>query len=879
MAGFGGAVKLTGESEYRKALNQINATLKQTSADLKLVTTQYDTNDKSMFALNQQMDAYNKKLDAQKALVKTLSDELKTMNNQQAESKAKHEALVKSLDAESEKLKEIEKTSGKTSDEYKEQAKVVSDLATEVNKSSKTLDSNEEAINKVQLALTKATTELRSTEKSAKGMDEELKAASDDSNDLSKEVKKAGDEAEKAGNGGFTVFKGVLADLTSSAIKSAISGLASLGKAAVDLGKSAISSYADYEQLVGGVETLFGAGGLSLQEYADSVGQTADEAKAKYEELQKAEDIVMRNSQDAYKNVGMSANEYMETVTAFSAALVNSLGGDTVAAANAADIALQDISDNANKMGTDIGSVTAAFQGLAKGQYQLLDNLKLGYGGSQAELERLLADAEKFSGVKYNIKNLNDVYSAIHVIQQEMGITGTTANEAASTIAGSTSMMKASWQNLLTGIADDGADFEGLVNNFVNSVLTVGDNILPRVEVVINGVSNLATQLLTKLLPQILNKIPSLISNVLPQLLTATKSVLESVLAVLPQVLPVLTKLLNDSVKLIISMLPEFVSSGIDILLALIDGITETIPQLIEMLPTIIEDTVNTLLSKLPDIIKTGMALLRGIVDGILKALPELIKMLPTIINDTCQTLIDNLPEVLSTGMDILFALIDGIIEALPDLVEMVPTIIYKVTQTLAENWPKIQEKGRELISKLLDGIGEKFHKLTEKAKEIKDTIVNKAEEIPGKLKEVGYKLVSGIWDGISGSANWLAQKVKGFCDGIVNDIKDFFSIFSPSHLMRDEIGKQLALGIGVGFSDEMDDVSKQMEDAVPTSFDTSVDLNTDVSGVGSMYGGVVPYSELVRAFREALEGVDVELDDVKVGKFVTKTVTAAIYT
>ena len=391
------------------------------------------------------------------------------MSAEQEKNKAKHDALVNSYNEESAKLSKIAQECGTTSEEYKNQAQVVTDLSLEVAKSSKTLGQNETQMSKMRTELTNATTEMTKTENEINSLDSELKDSADDSKEFGKEIKTAGDNAEKAGNGGFTVLKGVLADLGASAIKAAVSGLKQVGGALVNLGKQAISNYADYEQLVGGVETLFGTGGKSLEDYAKSIGKSVDEAKGEYSKLKDAQDIVLRGAANAYQTAGMSANDYIKNVTSFSASLISSLGGDTQKAAMAANSALIDMSDNANKMGTDMQSIANAYQGFAKQNYTMLDNLKLGYGGTKEEMQRLLKDAEKFSGVKYDIKNLNDVYSAIHVIQTELGITGTTAKEAASTISGSTNMMKSAWTNLVTGIADDNANFEELIDNFIKT--------------------------------------------------------------------------------------------------------------------------------------------------------------------------------------------------------------------------------------------------------------------------------------------------------------------------------------------------------------------------------------------------------------------------
>ena len=563
MAGFGGAVKLTGESEYRKALREISQDLRELSAETKLVSAQYASNSKSIEALTAKQAALAKQYEAQSSKVKILKDQYAAMSAEQEKNKAKHDALVNSYNEESAKLSKIAQECGTTSEEYKNQAQVVTDLSVEVAKSSKTLGQNETQMSKMRTELTNATTEMTKTENELNSLDSELKDSADDSKEFGKEIKTAGDNAEKAGNGGFTVLKGVLADLGASAIKAAANGLKQVGGALVNLGKQAISNYADYEQLVGGVETLFGTGGKSLEDYAKSVGKSVDEARAEYNKLQEAQDIVLRGAANAYQTAGLSANEYIENVTSFSASLISSLGGDTEKAAKAANSALIDMSDNANKMGTDMQSIANAYQGFAKQNYTMLDNLKLGYGGTKEEMQRLLKDAEKFSGVKYDINNLNDVYSAIHVIQTELGITGTTAKEAASTISGSTNMMKSAWTNLVTGIADDNANFEELIDNFIESVMAVADNLLPRIQTTIQGMAKLATSLLQQLVPEIIKTIPPLLQQTLPLLLEAVQSVITSILQVLPEIIPVITDLIPQIASSLVSMLPMIIESGI----------------------------------------------------------------------------------------------------------------------------------------------------------------------------------------------------------------------------------------------------------------------------------------------------------------------------
>ena len=285
-------------------------------------------------------------------------------------------------------------------------------------------------------------------------------------------------------------------------------GLAVGAVAITALGKQALDSYADFEQLVGGVETLFKESAAIVQEYADN----------------------------AYKSAGMSANEYMETVTSFSASLLQSLDGDTAEAANKANQAIVDMSDNANKMGSSMESIQNAYQGFAKQNYTMLDNLKLGYGGTKEEMQRLLKDAQAISKIEYDIDSYADVVDAIHVIQEEMGIAGTTAKEASSTISGSLSSMKSAWKNLLTGLGSEDADLSGLIDNFVDSASTVADNVLPRVEIILGGISDA----IGKIVPKIAQKLPQLLQATLPALIQGAVGLVNGLVAALPALLEAL---------------------------------------------------------------------------------------------------------------------------------------------------------------------------------------------------------------------------------------------------------------------------------------------------------------------------------------------------
>lgn len=328
--------------------------------------------------------------------------------------------------------------------------------------------------------------------------------------DLAKGFANAGKEANEAGSGGFTVFKAVLADLASNAIQATLDGLKKLGTAMIDLGKQSIAGYADYEQLAGGIETLFGSSYKTVEEYAEGVGVSMDFAARTFEEYQKRQQTVMDNANKAYKTAGMSANQYMETVTSFAASLNSSLGEYSWQAANYADSAIIQMSDNANKMGSDMESIVHAYQSFAKQNYTLLDNLKLGYGGTKTEMERLLRDAEEFEGLEIgslDVSNFADIISAIGIIQDKLGITGTTAEEASSTISGSIASMKSAWQNFVAGLANPDQNPEELFNTVIDAAEQVWENLKPVLQRLVENAIDLVKSELNKRFPEVYKKL------------------------------------------------------------------------------------------------------------------------------------------------------------------------------------------------------------------------------------------------------------------------------------------------------------------------------------------------------------------------------------
>lgn len=423
----------------------------------------------------------------------------------------------------------------------------------------------------------------------------------------------------KVGSAASTVGKGIFNVATNVAKVSVAATTA--GAAAVSaLTTLAVNSYADYEQLVGGVETLYKTSADKVQQYAA----------------------------DAYKTAGLSANEYMNTATTFAAALVSSLGGDTEQAAELANTAIGDMSDNANKMGTDMESIQNAYNGFSKQNYTMLDNLKLGYGGTKQEMQRLLDDANKLNAAqgnytKYSIDSYADVVSAIHDVQNAMGITGTTSKEASTTIQGSVNATKSAWSNLVTGIADDNANFEQLISNFVDSATTAASNILPRIEAALNG----AAKLIESLVPPIMAELPSLIETVLPQLAQSAVNIVQTLV----------TGISANAAQLI--------DSAIQIITVLGNGIYQMLPTVAQSALQIVLTLVSKLNENLPQMLDTAGQMLIAFVEGVSEHLPDIMLAAASIVETLLTYFIEHLPDIVEGAMQMGDAVIDGIIDGI----------------------------------------------------------------------------------------------------------------------------------------------------------------------------------------------------------------------
>ncbi|HRV29977.1 MAG TPA: phage tail protein, partial [Spirochaetia bacterium] len=670
-----------GEKEFKKALSDINQTFKVLGSEMKLVSSEFDKQDKSVAAVAARNEVLNKAIDAQKDKIATLESALKN-----------------------------------AADSFGENDRRTQNWAIQLNNAKAELN----------------------------GMERELDNSADAADDLGDELKESGDEAESSG-GKFeklgSVLKGVGAAMGAVALAA--------GAAAVKLGKEVISAYADFEQLVGGVDTLFGDASQTVQNYAAN----------------------------AFKTAGMSANEYMETVTGFSASLIQSLGGDTAKAAEVADMAITDMADNANKMGTDLSAIQTAYQGFAKQNYTMLDNLKLGYGGTKSEMERLLADAEKISGIKYDLSSFSDLTEAIHVIQTEMGITGTTAKEATETISGSMAGMQSAIDNLMAGLGNADADIEMLIGNVVEAFGHVVDNVVPVIENIV------------KALPPALDGILRAIGDLLPTLLSTVvdlfTQVLETLLSLLPELIPAAVDAVLTIVGALIDNLPLLIDAAVQLITALVMGLGSALPELIPAAVEAIITIVQGLLDSMDQILEAAFAIIQGLAEGLLNALPELIDALPEIIMTIIDFITNNLPLIIEMGIELTIQLAFGLIKAIPQLVARLP----------------------EIVAAIVTGLGKAV----------------------GAVFEIGRNIVTGLWEGIKSLGSWIADKVSGFFSGIVDGAKSLLGIHSPSTVFAG-IGENMGLGIGMGFTDAMRGVEKDIAGAIPTDFD--LDMKTGIHKV-----------------------------------------------
>ena len=585
--------------------------------------------------------------------------------------------------------------------------------------------------------------------------------------------------------------------------------------------KSAVTAYSDYEQLVGGVETLFKDSASEVQKYAAN----------------------------AYQTAGLSANEYMETVTGFSASLLQSLDGDTKAAAEKANVAITDMSDNANKMGTSMESIQNAYQGFAKQNYTMLDNLKLGYGGTKEEMQRLLEDAEKLSGQKFDLSSYADIVDAIHVVQTEMGITGTTAKEAATTIQGSVNMTKAAWQNLVVGIADDTQDFDVLVNNFVESVTTAGNNILPRVEIALKGVGTLVE----KLAPIIAKTVPNIVSTTLPSMIKAgtsmIRALLDGLLKAVPELIPCFKNIVNQLISVIVTnlpmilnaavtiagaivsglveALPDILDAGIELIQSLAQGLTTGIPTILSTAITIVSQLASTLIQNVPQIVQTGIQLLLGLANGILQAVPQLLQELPGIITQMVENILSCIPMIIECGIELLTSLVDALPQIIQSIVAVLPQIINGIIEALLGHIDEIIQAGIKLLVALIDALPQIIDTICKALPQIIEAITGALLEHLDDMIYAGVDLFMALITNLAEIKNALASKMPEIIASIVRAIGECLGEMW-------EAGKRLMNKLWQGLKEVAPNIASWFKDFLHNLFIQDVNVQVDTSSLKS---------------------------------------------
>lgn len=670
------------------------------------------------------------------------------------------------------------------------------------------------------------------------------------------------DAESDASSSGNTVsgILGKVGGIAGGVIKLTAAGIAAGSAAIVALTKQSTGAYAQYEQLSGGISKLFGTAGATVEEYAAQQGKSIDEVSDKYAELEAAQSEVFKNANQAYMTAGMSANQYMEQVSSFSAALINSLGGDTVEAAKRADVAMRAISDNVNTFGSDVTSVQMAFQGFAKQNYTMLDNLKLGYGGTKTEMERLIKDANEYAkatgqAADLSIDSFADIVQAIELIQEKQNIAGTTAIEAASTVEGSLNMLKGSWENLIAGLANPDADLGALIDNVVSSAETAFGNLMPVIERSVEGIGKLVTDVA----PMLLDRLPGIITEITPKLISAAVGLMNNIAVSIAKTIPQLTKIVPSIISEVIPQLktagtsiidvlsstfgelaPMLFEEGINLLTSISEGLVDGIPAFLENVLPMIESFSEVFREGAGRLVDVGIEFILNLVQGIMDSLPTLIEQVPQIIINFAGAINDNAPKLIVGGVKLIGMVINGIISAIPTLIANIPQIFQAVLAVWsALNWVNL---GKNVITFVKNGIEQLQTQVPQAIKDIgtkaiewfkgvnwatagkdainfiKTAITGLASLIPNALRSIGSAAVSafksidwidlganvirGIVNGITSGIGWIKDAAKEAAQSALNAAKNLLGIESPSKVFRDQVGKMIPAGLSIGIDE-----------------------------------------------------------------------------
>lgn len=810
-----------GEKAFRSSINAINANIKAMGSELKAVTAQFAKN-----------------ADSEEALT------------------AKNQVLAKSIAATKEKISVLDKQLERQAEKLRDLGHALDDVVKAHGAESKEALAAQNAYNNQAKAVAKLQDQLNGAKAELAGMENAVKDNQDAIDGLGREVEDAGDAMDEAGRNAHNFGEKLKSGLATAA-KVTTASVAAIGAATATLVKSSIGDFSDYEQLVGGVETLFKSSSGQVQAYAQS----------------------------AFKTAGLSANEYMDTVTSFSASLLQGLSGDTAKAAEMANLAITDMADNSNKMGTAMESIQYAYQGFAKQNYTMLDNLKLGYGGTQEEMIRLIND----SGVlNEEIKNLDNVtfdqiIQAIHEVQNQIGITGTTALEAEGTIQGSTAAMKSAWDNLKTGLASGDQDMGKLVSDFTQSIETAANNLLPRVGVILRGIGPMIGEILKQ---DVVAQLPAMVSSGKDFIVSLVSGMTEG----LPDLQESVNGLVGNISQYIEENVPTFVASGLDLLAGLASSIREGAGVMVD----------------------AGIQLVTSLAQGLADSFPTIIEKLPGIVSDIAGVINDNAPKILEAGVNIVLTLGKGLLQAIPALVKNLPAIVNAIVDVFAAfNWMSL---GKNIMNGLINGIKGLLGNVKVTAKTVLQNLRTVFSDLPGYLKSIGKDMIQGLWEGIKSMGTWIKDKVAGFIGGIVgtlsggerNDVANAAksaavsgrsaapaaAVLEPDSdpepkpkpkpfptprfgggLIPQALTRSLSeTEAGVRTTAAIRRVQRDMADAGASvaAYYTAPERRGGGNPSAGNAGNGMDYRTLVSAFQEAMENMNINLDGRKVGRMTT---------
>lgn len=639
----------------------------------------------------------------------------------------------------------------------------------------------------------------------------------------------ASGEVDKIGDG--------IKNKLGAAAKAGVAAVAAVGTATVAIGKTALDAYSNYEQLVGGIDTLFKASSGKMQQYAAN----------------------------AYQTAGVSANRYMEISTSFAAALISSLGGNTEAAADMANTAITDMSDNANKMGTSLETVQEAYMSLSRGNYEMLDSLKLGYGGTKSELERLLSDAEKFSAAQgkvrdFSVDSYSDIVEAIHIVQDEMGITGTTAEEAATTIEGSVNTAKAAWDNWLAGLGNEDADMEGLTDQLVGSVVTAGKNIIPRVGQIMTTLG----QTVADYAPGVGLYLSNALISVLPE---AVQGPMRDAFAGVDKVVGKLESVFNDNLKPAADAADSVfsaISSGVktfgdavnDLVLPAIDqlspafndffGAIQTAQPLLEFIANIIGiglaaaiSTAIQLFAAITEVVAfviTGFAQLYEDISGFVTGVVQFFTVdLPNAINALVQWFAQLPGNIAAFLSKVITSVVAWVANMAANAVNAGSRFISGIAGFLSALPGNVASWLAGVISTVIGWVSQFASNATSAATQFASNLIDGLASIPGQVTSIGSNIIQGLVNGVTGAADKLIDAVKDAVGDAIEGAKNLLGIHSPSRVFR-EIGQYTMQGAALGVDDDADLLSKSTDNAMRGMISTAQDIA--VPGVGNVAGG-----------------------------------------